>query len=161
MFALIFIGLIALLVIGIMFDPSRRLAVATHAARANKNASLWRRHQYVSLPDTIEDIYGHDVTTGEKFVGSVFGKSCIRFGLHDGDVFLADILDGEARTKLTTGDIIVVDAPAEHSNLNRRIRKIQSISEKGVIAFVKDAANKTHTVRNLDQAFARVSHVLT
>ena len=143
----------------VLADPQRRYAEPTHAARARKNAGFWRRLQYPRIPESVCDIFGAEIDTANKFVGSVYGKSGRGFGLIDGSVYLADYLDNEGRLRLNDGDIVVVDGPSAGSDVSKRIRVVKMVDGERV-EFYPDADSDPHRPRELEEVFAKVSHIL-
>ncbi|NEI19786.1 hypothetical protein GUK30_10215 [Rhizobium leguminosarum] len=125
-------------------------AKSAHAARANKTISDERD---VFVPYKIEDAeLGVVIDTHDKYVGVVTGKSCEKYGIKDGSVFLGDVVS-EA-TSVAAGDFVVVDGKAESSNVGLRIRRVES-ANGSVVEF------SDHRARPRSEVVAKITHILS
>ncbi len=133
-----------------------RKAESAHAARARKMISEDVAGRDVFIPNIVMDLFEQPVETAEKYVGIVAGSSCRRFGFRDGAVFLGDKFGDTASLKV--GDFVVIQGPATSSNVGRRIRRIEKVSD--LIEFTPDESGRPHRARSRRDIIAKITHVL-
>lgn len=138
--------------------PSRkRVAEAAHAARANGNLDEDVANYVVDLPELVDDIYSGQINTESKYLGRITGNSCAQYGLHDGALFLGDSFG--PGVSLERGDFVVVTGQAAHSNVPRRIRRIEAV-DNDMVCFSSHSDGKPHKPRPNSSVIAKITHVL-
>jgi hypothetical protein len=153
----LFAALMALLFFIRRIAPVR---YGAHAARAGGTAPGIRRENPWLAAGLLRDEEGHSLSIKGRFVGAVSGSSMEAYGLRSGATFLAEFLGPHERSNLKRGEIVVVDAPAQYSPINYRLRCIEEVKSDGMVRFRSDHKGRRHTERTLSTIMARVTHVV-
>ncbi|WFU04504.1 hypothetical protein QA648_27365 (plasmid) [Rhizobium sp. CB3171] len=122
-------------------------ARSAHASRANKKIS---EDHDVFVPYALETEEGVIDTTA-KYIGIVAGKSCEKYGIRDGSIFLGDVIEGNL--EINAGDFVVVNGEADQSNVGERIRRVERVND-ATVEFVD------HRSRPKDEVIAKITHIL-
>jgi hypothetical protein len=152
-----------IVLIGILF-LMRRLSpmrLAVHASRADglpKEVPIKSRWITAGFA---RDEHGEPIALAGRFIGMVAGSSMTNYGMPPGATFVGDELKSFAEKRtVRPGDIVVIDAPAAHSPVGLRLRRVKAIrAQEGTLEFENGSDGRTHNPRPYAQIRARVTHV--
>ena len=125
-----------------------------HAATPREVVFAKRRFPMAAF---FKDINGKRIPMDNKVIGVAKGDSAVKHGITDRATVLADILDSDAKRKVSPGTVVIIDAETLEKASRRRFRVIKSNDGKNVS--FEDNNGKVFDPRPVSDLYATVTHV--
>lgn len=163
MIVLLLLVSFTLLLVHLRLAPRRYLV---HAARARDFPEERKPSRKIPSPFAYLLADGSFYSRKGRFYGEALGDSMAAHGINNGDEFFGDFISAktgemERLKRVAPGSIVVVEDVAKASKTGKRLRKVMSISDEGMLTFFEDHEGEGHTERSVDKVIAVVTHVAT
>lgn len=149
---MIYLSIACLIVIVIAYAAGPQ-GQMTHAAISG---SLLARVRRFPLAAFYKDVDGNPIDLSQAILAKATGSSCLKFGIRDGAVVIAQEFDG-SQEELTPGQLVIINSPREDGSRPQRFRCVDHVDGAGLVHFV--ASDRAFKAKPLEDIIGKVTHV--